>query len=170
MVCCECLTRCKPLSSSSICLSQCNSDLMLGWDAGIVPFFFVKKYWYTGNNKASLTSTGSFGVNNQTKVCGGPLSFHWWESTRNHNELQIMLVQYKCWIILVFKVIYTLLCFTMPKPGSPALCKLQGLIAFKLDRVILFSINMFILFKNADFSHEKGRKRKKYFYQYGVIR
>lgn len=48
--------------------------IMLAWDAGIVPFFFVNKYRHTGNNKVSVNPTGPFGVNNQTKVCGGPLN------------------------------------------------------------------------------------------------
>lgn len=48
---------------------------MLGWDAGIVPFFLCKTNTdIQGCSKASVTPTGSFGINNQeTRMCGDPL-------------------------------------------------------------------------------------------------
>lgn len=60
----------------------------------------------------------------------------------------------------MFKVKYTLLCFTTPKPRCPALCKPKGPIAFKLDLVMLFSINTSILFKIAEFAHQKKKAEK----------
>lgn len=53
------------------------------------PFFFVNEYWYTGNNRASVTPTGPFGVNNQeTRMCGdslGWVSTDGKESARDHS-------------------------------------------------------------------------------------
>lgn len=75
MLWCEHSLRCNLHSFPNICLSQHTSDYMSGWGAVWVLDFFVKKYRYAGNNRASVTPTSSFGVNNQkTRICGGPLS------------------------------------------------------------------------------------------------
>ena len=103
-----------------------------------------------------MTPAGSFGVNNQkTRMCGGPLSVFplmgkgQLETTVNC-ELCRCSIHAGLFLCLKLNI---LMCFTGPKPRCSALRKpkaLMAFIAFKLDLVTLFSINMLILLKNAD--------------------
>lgn len=115
--------------------------------------FFVKKFSCTGDNKAFMTPVGSFVVNDRkTRMYGGPLSVFPLVG-KDQLEITVNCELYRCSILaglfLCLKL-NILMYFTWPKPRCSALCKPKALIAFKLDPVTLFSINMLILLKNTD--------------------
>jgi len=101
---------------------------------------------------------GSFGVNNwKTKMCGGILSVFplvgkgQLETTAN---CELCRCSIRAGLFLCLKL-NILMCFTEPKPRCPALGKPKAFTAFKLDLVMLFSINMLILLKTADVTNQK---------------
>lgn len=110
----------------------------------------VKKYWYTGNNRVSVTSAGSSGVNNlKTRICGGPPSvsplvgMDQLETTVNCKLCRCSMHGRLFWCLKLNIVMH----FTGSQPWCSAWCKPKAFTAFKL--VMLFSIIVFILLKNA---------------------
>lgn len=125
-----------------------------------------------------MTPTDSFGVNNQkTRMCGGPLNVFPLVG-KGQPETTVNCELCRCSIhagLFLCLRLNIFMCFLRRKPRYSALCKPKALIAFKLDLVMLFSINMLILLKNADVTKKKRflfcrrKKKQNNICHYGIL-